>query len=103
MKLGMLHLFENPVGKTEQQIVKEQLELMIAAEELGFDSIWPAEHHFSEYGWCASPQVSLAAVATRIRLGTGIGGLENRKVLRAMELMSSEVLSAVRGAAAHAA
>ncbi len=75
MKLGMLHLFENPVGKTEHEIIKEQMELMYEAESLGFDSVWPAEHHFSEYGYCASPQVSLAAVAARtkrIRLGTGV-------------------------------
>ncbi len=75
MEFGMLHLFENPVGKTEGQVIKEQMELMMAAESLGFDSTWPAEHHFSEYGFCASPQVSLAAVAVKtqkIRLATGV-------------------------------
>jgi natural product biosynthesis luciferase-like monooxygenase protein len=75
MKLGMLHLFENPIGKTEHEVIKEQMELMYEAENLGFDSVWPAEHHFSEYGYCASPQVSLAAVAartSRIRLDTGV-------------------------------
>jgi hypothetical protein len=40
MKLGMLHLFENPVGKTEHEVIKEQMELMYEAETLGFDSIW---------------------------------------------------------------
>ena len=50
MKLGMLHLFENPVGKTEREVVREQFDLMVAAEDLGFDKIQPAEHHFSEYG-----------------------------------------------------
>jgi natural product biosynthesis luciferase-like monooxygenase protein len=37
--------------------------------------VWPAEHHFSEYGFCASPALSLAAIARqtrRIRLGTGV-------------------------------
>ena len=75
MQFGMLHLFENPIDKTEHQIVKEQLDLMRAAEDLGFDSIWPAEHHFTEYGYCVSTALSLAAVAsvtTRIRLGTGV-------------------------------
>ena len=43
MRFGMLHLFENPVGKTEHEIIHEQMELMRAAEDLGFDSIWPAE------------------------------------------------------------
>ncbi len=51
MEFGMLHLFENPIGKTEGQVIKEQMELMMAAESLGFDSTWPAEHHFSEYGF----------------------------------------------------
>ena len=75
MKFGMLHLFENPIGRTEKQVIDEQFDLMVKAEEYGFDSIWPAEHHFSEYGYCASPAVSLAAVAARtkrIRLGTGV-------------------------------
>jgi alkanesulfonate monooxygenase SsuD/methylene tetrahydromethanopterin reductase-like flavin-dependent oxidoreductase (luciferase family) len=55
MQFGMLHLFENPIGKTEHEIVREQFDLMRAAEDLGFDSIWPAEHHFTEYGYCGSP------------------------------------------------
>ena len=88
MKLGMLHLFENPVGKTEHEIIKEQMELMYEAENLGFDSVWPAEHHFSEYGYCASPQVSLAAVAARtrrIRLGTGVVVLPFHNPVRVAE------------------
>ena len=75
MEFGMLHLFENPINKTEREIIKEQMELMLAAESLGFDSTWPAEHHFSEYGFCASPQLTLAALAmktTRLRLCTGV-------------------------------
>lgn len=88
MRMGMLHLFENPVGKTEHEIIKEQMELMYEAETLGFDSVWPAEHHFSEYGYCASPQVSLAAVAARtkrIRLGTGVVVLPFHNPIRIAE------------------
>ena len=88
MRMGMLHLFENPVGKTEHEIIKEQMELMYEAENLGFDSVWPAEHHFSEYGYCASPQVSLAAVAARtkrIRLGTGVVVLPFHNPIRVAE------------------
>lgn len=75
MKFGMLHLLENPMDKTEYQVVHEQMEILQAAEELGFDSVWPAEHHFSEYGYCVSTALMLAAlvpVTKRIRLGTGI-------------------------------
>jgi luciferase family oxidoreductase group 1 len=81
-------LFENPIEKTEHQIVKEQLDLMRAAEDLGFDSVWPAEHHFTEYGYCASPQVTLAAIAAvtkRIRLGTGIVVLPFHNPIRVAE------------------
>ena len=88
MKFGMLHLFENPVGKTEHEIVKEQLGLMQAAEDLGFDSVWPAEHHFTEYGYCTSTAVMLAALArvtSRIRLGTGVVVLPFHHPLRVAE------------------
>ena len=88
MKFGMLHLFENPVGKSEYDIVQEQMELMRAAEELDFDSVWPAEHHFTEYGYCASPALTLAAIAQntkRIRLGTGVVVLPLNHPLRVAE------------------
>jgi len=88
MKLGMLHLFENPMDRTEEEIVDEQFDLMVKAEEYGFDSVWPAEQHFSEYGYCASPAVSLAAVAARtktIRLGTGVVVLPLNHPIRVAE------------------
>ncbi len=88
MEFGMLHLFENPINKTEREVIKEQMELMMAAESLGFDSTWPAEHHFSEYGFCGSPQLTLAAIAertSRIRLGTGVVVLPFHHPLRVAE------------------
>ena len=88
MKFGMLHLFESPVDKTEYQVMKEQLDLMRSAEDLGFDSVWPAEHHFSDYGYCASPALSLAAIASvtkRIRLGTGVMVLPFHNPIRVAE------------------
>lgn len=56
-------------------MVNEQIEIMEAAETYGFDSCWPAEHHFTEYGFCASPALQLAAIARRtkkIRLCSGV-------------------------------
>ena len=76
MKFGMLHFFEDPAGgKSERQIIREQLDSMRAAEEMGFDSVWAPEHHSTEYGLSASPMITLAAVASvtkRIRLGSGV-------------------------------
>jgi natural product biosynthesis luciferase-like monooxygenase protein len=88
MRFGMLHLFENPVGKSEHDVIHEQMTLMRAAEELDFDSVWPAEHHFTEYGYCASPALSLAAIVNetkRIRLGTGVVVLPLNHPLRVAE------------------
>lgn len=88
MKFGMLHLLENPIGKTEHQVVGEQMAILHAAEDLGFDSVWPAEHHFSEYGYCVSTGLMLAALARttkRIRLGTGIVILPFHNPIRVAE------------------
>jgi natural product biosynthesis luciferase-like monooxygenase protein len=88
MQFGMLHLLENPAGKSERQIVGEQMAILRAAEDLGFDSVWPAEHHFSEYGYCVSTAMMLAAlsqVTTRIRLGTGIVVLPFHNPIRVAE------------------
>ena len=88
MKFGMLHLFESPVGRTEQEMLNEQIDLMQAAEDLGYDSVWPAEHHFSEYGLCSSIALALAAVARttrRIRLGSGVVVLPFHHPIRVAE------------------
>ncbi len=88
MKFGMLHLFESPEGRSEKEIIDDQLDLMQAAEGVGFDSIWPAEHHFSQYGYCVSPALTLAAIARvteTIRLGTGVVVLPFHDPIRAAE------------------
>lgn len=44
-------------------------------EELGFDSIWMAEHRFWYDGWCPQPLVAIAAAAratSRLRFGTAM-------------------------------
>jgi natural product biosynthesis luciferase-like monooxygenase protein len=76
MEFGVLNFFEHPAGgKTEHRIFKEQADTLRAAEELGFDYIWAPEHHFTEYGFCASPMLTLAAMASvtkRVRLGSAV-------------------------------
>ena len=32
MRFGMLHLFENPVGKTEHEIIHEQIDMVGSRE-----------------------------------------------------------------------
>lgn len=88
MRFGMLHLYANPGDLTERQAIREQMQLMRAAEDLDFDSVWPAEHHFSPLGYTASPAVGLAALAAetrRIRLGTGVVVLPFSNPIRVAE------------------
>ena len=58
------------------EVLAETIELCVAAEELGFDSVWVAQHHFGPIvGTLPSPLPFLAAVAARtrrIRLGTAV-------------------------------
>jgi alkanesulfonate monooxygenase SsuD/methylene tetrahydromethanopterin reductase-like flavin-dependent oxidoreductase (luciferase family) len=48
---------------------------MLAAESLGYHSVWFAEHHFNDYGLCPAPPVLASFVAARtttLRLGMGV-------------------------------
>lgn len=49
-----------------------------AADDLGYEAIWLAEHHFTDYGILPSPAVLGAAIAertTRLRIGTAVSVL----------------------------
>jgi len=75
------------------------IDLFVAAEELGFDTGWVAQHHLStDEGRLPSPLVFLSAVAartTRIELGTAIVTLSLEDPLRAAE--DASVLDAISG------
>lgn len=75
MEFGVMNLFPYAKGKTEKEVLNEALEEFMYAEELGFDTVWFAEHHFSEYGILGNPLVfaaMLAAKTKRIRIGTAV-------------------------------
>ena len=75
MKFGVMELFQHPQGKTAKEVIDDAIDLAVTAEELGFDSIWLAEHHFSAYGLVGSPLLVAAAIAQRterIKIGTAV-------------------------------
>jgi alkanesulfonate monooxygenase SsuD/methylene tetrahydromethanopterin reductase-like flavin-dependent oxidoreductase (luciferase family) len=56
----------------ERQAFEELLAQIELTERLGYDEAWFAEHHHSDYGMLASPNLIIAALArrtTRLRLG----------------------------------
>ncbi len=98
MEFGMFFLLQYPEAKKrDDQVFQEAMEQMIAAEELGYTTVWLAEHHFSGHGICCSPLVLAAAAATRtkrVRLGTAISTLPfNHPVRIAEEAAAVDILS----------
>lgn len=81
----------------QSRIYGEALEQIEYAEELGFDSVWIAEHHSSRYGICPSlmPFVTYVAARTkRIRIGTGVSVLPlHNPIILAEETAMMDVLS----------
>ena len=55
----------NPVSRTDVQVYEDILRGAELAEQLGFDSVWIAEHAFSEHSIISSPHSLLAAIAAR--------------------------------------
>ncbi|MXZ21967.1 MAG: LLM class flavin-dependent oxidoreductase, partial [Caldilineaceae bacterium SB0665_bin_25] len=72
-----------------EQAYRENLEIFEAADRLGFDAVWVAQHHFKDLGgMLPSPFPFLAAVAQRtrrLRLGTSIIVLPFEHPLRVAE------------------
>jgi alkanesulfonate monooxygenase SsuD/methylene tetrahydromethanopterin reductase-like flavin-dependent oxidoreductase (luciferase family) len=75
MKFSTFHLFHRFDGQSFREVYDYHLQLIDLAEELGFDGVRLAEHHFRDYGVVPNLFTLLAHAAartTRIRLGTGI-------------------------------
>lgn len=75
MHVGMATGFAHQRGNSypDVQFVQEELENLVLAEELGFDSVWITEHHFSDYSMSNDPLQLLSYIAgrtKRIKLGT---------------------------------
>ena len=75
MKLGILGIYQNYQGREgDEAMMRAELRIAELAEELGFDSYWPPEHHFTDYSACPDNLQLLSWLAgrtKRIRLGTG--------------------------------
>jgi len=75
MHVGLASGFAHQRGNSypDAQFVREELENLVLAEELGFDSVWITEHHFSDYSMSNDPLQLLTYIAgrtKRVKLGT---------------------------------
>lgn len=86
-RLGFLTHLEG--AEEPRQIYQETLELFVAAEQLGFDVVWVAQHHFKERSGCLPSPFPFLAVAAertrRLRVGTSIVILPLENPLRVAE------------------
>jgi limonene 1,2-monooxygenase len=78
LRFGIFLAPFHPVGQNPTLALERDLQLIEHLDELGFDEAWFGEHHSAGYEIIASPEVFIAAAASRtrhIRLGTGVSSL----------------------------
>src|SRR3954451_6139865 len=72
--LGLMFSFRNPAAwrRPFADVYRDELDLIVHAEQLGFDTIWLTEHHFADDGYSPSIIPLAAAIAARterVRIG----------------------------------
>ena len=77
MHVGLATGFAHQRGDAypDDRFIREELENLVLAEELGFDSVWITEHHFSDYSMSNDPLQLLSYLAgrtRRVKLGTQV-------------------------------
>jgi len=97
MRFGTYHFLQAPPGRGMSQVLADEVDQMVLAEELGYDSVWLTEHHYADYGLSSAPSVLAAAVAartSRVRIGFAVYVLPFHHPLRlAEETATLDVLS----------
>ncbi len=100
MRFGTYYFLQAPPGRSSAQIVTDEVDQMVLSEELGFDSIWLTEHHYSDYGLSSAPSLLAATVMAkteRIRLGLAVYVIPFHHPLRlAEETATLDILSGGR-------
>ena len=78
MEFGMFYEVQVPrpaSPEAEHQRLREIVDQVVLAEEMGFDEVWFVEHHFlTEWAHSSASEVMLAVLSqhtTKMRLGCG--------------------------------
>ena len=67
MKFGIFLLLQSPDMRPSQETYDHALEQGVLADQLGFDYIVAAEHHFSSYGFLPCPLLLIPTLAERTK------------------------------------
>ena len=91
MNVGVELIFQNThEGMTDEEMFLNECRVAELCEEVGFDSVWPVEHHFRDYAMCPDNTQFLAWLAgrtKRIKVATGAVILPWNDPLRVAEKM----------------
>ncbi|RUW67947.1 LLM class flavin-dependent oxidoreductase, partial [Mesorhizobium sp. M4B.F.Ca.ET.049.02.1.2] len=75
MKFSLfVHMERSDLAKPQSELLTELEELVVLAEQAGFEAAWIGEHHGMEFTISPNPFVNIAYLAAKtssIRLGTG--------------------------------
>ena len=92
MHVGMSTIFQNTInGLTDHQMYQNELRLADLAEPMGYQSVWGAEHHFTDYTLCPDVLQFLSYLAGRtshVQLGTMVVVLPWHDPMRVAEEVS---------------
>ena len=81
MRFGVFLLAAQFPGPDHTTVLDSSVAAAVAAEEVGFDDVWVAEHHFISYGICPSA-ITLAGyllgATRRIGVGTAVSVLSTQ-------------------------
>ena len=97
MRFGLFHSVQLPDSSAQQRYYTEALDQVLKAEQLGFDSVWFTEHHFTRHGIVSATMsvlAYLAGVTSTIRLGTAVSVLPfHNPIQLAEEVATVDLLS----------
>src|SRR4029434_5007082 len=92
MHVGTALIFQaTDPDRSDREVYEQELRLGIIAEELGFQSIWGVEHHFTDYTMCPDVLQFLTYMAgrtERAQLGSMVVVLPWHDPMRAAEEIS---------------
>ncbi|MGI9408470.1 MAG: LLM class flavin-dependent oxidoreductase [Hyphomicrobiaceae bacterium] len=100
MDCGIFLLLQSPSAQSHELVFSRGVDMAKAADRLGFDSVWCAEHHFSTYGYLSRPLMYAAHLASqteRIRVGSAVVVLPlHHPLIVAEEIATADILSGGR-------